>query len=315
LSCERSIAYCPDVKRALRWCAVALLALGGAAAAAFLTVYALSARRLQRVHAIRVVVPGTIPTDAASYTRGKHIATAMGSCTLCHGQDLGGQMLGNEGPIGTLAAPNLTPGRGGLGSTFTDADWVRSIRHGVHRDGTTLVIMPCEAFVYMNEPDTAALITYLKGLPPVDREMPRSRLGPLGRTLLVLGKFSVLIAEKTPHIAYPAVVTPGPTPDYGRYLANFTGCHGCHGFGLSGGRVAGPPDTPPAANLTPDPLTGIAKWTQADFVRAVRQGVRPNGRTIDPFMPWPYFAGLTDDEVTALWLYVRSVPPKPFGNK
>ena len=303
------------MQRGLRWGGIALLALGGAAAAACLIVYALSAWRLQRVHPVRVVVPRTISTDAASYARGKHIATAMGSCTLCHGQDLGGQMFGDEGPIGTLAAPNLTRGRGGVGRTFTDADWVRGIRHGVHRDGTTLLIMPCEAFVYMNEPDLAALITYLRALPPVDREMPRSRLGPLGRTLLVLGKFSVLIAEKTPAMAYPAVVTPGPTREYGRYLANFTGCHGCHGFGLSGGSVAGPPDTPPASNLTPDPLTGIASWTHTDFVRAVRQGVRPDGRAIDPFMPWPYFAGLTDDEVTALWLYVHSMPPKPFGNK
>ena len=224
-------------------------------------------------------------------------------------------MLSDGGPMGTLAAPNLTSGKGGLGATFTDADWVRGIRHGVHRDGTTLLIMPCEAFVYMNERDLGDLIAYLKHLPPVDRQMPRVHLSALGRTLLVLGKFSVLIAEKTPRLPYPAVVEPGPTAAYGRYLANFTGCHGCHGFGLSGGRVAGPPDEPPASNLTPDPATGIAHWTQDDFARALRQGVRPDGRAIDTFMPWPYFAGLTDDEVTALWLHVRSVPPRPFGNK
>jgi hypothetical protein len=72
---------------------------------------------------------------------------------------------------------------------------------------------------------------------------------------------------------------------------------------------------PRASNLTPDPTTGIAHWTQDDFARALRQGVRPDGRAIDTFMPWPYFAGLTDDEVMALWLHVRSVPPRPFGNK
>jgi mono/diheme cytochrome c family protein len=305
----------PHVKRAARWSGVALLVLCGLVLTAALVVYALSTLRLQRVHPVTVVVPRTIPADPAAVARGKHVAGAMGSCTLCHGQDLGGQMLGDDGPMGTLAAPNLTSGKGGLGATFTDTDWVRGIRHGVHRDGTTLLIMPCEAFVHMNERDLGDLIAYLKQLPPVDREMPRVHLSPIGRTLLVLGKFSVLIAEKTPRLPYPAVVEPGPTAAYGRYLANFTGCHGCHGFGLSGGRVAGPPDVPPASNLTPDPTTGIAQWTQDDFARALRQGVRPDGRSIDTFMPWPYFAGLTDDEVTALWLHVRSVPPRPFGNK
>ena len=113
--------------------------------------------------------------------------------------------------VGYWAAPNLTSGRGGLGASFTDADWVRAIRHGVHRDGTTLLVMPSEAFVYMNEPDTAALIAYLERLPPVDREMPSSRLGPLGRTLLVVGRFSILTAEKTPALGYPEVVDPAPT--------------------------------------------------------------------------------------------------------
>lgn len=301
--------------RVLRWSGVALLGLAGLTAVAALTVYGLSARRLQRVYPVTIVLPRAIPAEAAAVDRGRHIATAMASCTLCHGPDLGGQMLGAEGPIGVLAAPNLTRGHGGLGTSFTDTDWVRAIRHGVHRDGTTLLVMPCEAFVYMNEPDTADLIAYMKQLPPVDRDMPRSRLGPLGRTLLVLGKFSILIAEKTPALGYPPVVAPGPTAAYGRYLANFMGCHGCHGFGLSGGRVAGPPNTPPATNLTPDPQTGIARWTEGDFARAVRQGVRPDGRPIDPFMPWQYFAGLTNTEVAALWQYVRTVPPKPFGNK
>src|SRR5215212_5556832 len=187
--------------RMLRWGGIVVLALCVLTSAAALTVYGVSARRLQRVYPVTVVVPRTIPTDAAALARGRHIATAMGSCTLCHGQDLGGQMLGEPGPLGTLAAPNLTGGRGGLGATFTAADWVRGIRHGVHRDGTTLLIMPCEAFVYMNERDVADLIAYLTQLPPVDREMPRTHLGPLGRTLLAVGKFSVLIAEKTPRMA------------------------------------------------------------------------------------------------------------------
>jgi mono/diheme cytochrome c family protein len=278
-------------------------------------VWVLSSRRLNRVYAADVVVPRSIPSDPTSVARGEHLARAMASCAMCHGDDLGGRLIRPPGRIGTLAAPNLTRGEGGLGRTFTHADWVRGIRHGVHRDGTTLILMPSEAFVYMNESDVAALVSFLEQLPPVDRVMPPTRLALAGRALLVAGQFSTLIAEKTPPLPYPAVVAPGPTTEYGRYIANFTGCHGCHGFGLSGGPVPAPPGTPPAANLTPDPATGIATWTEADFERALRHGVRPDNRPIDVFMPWPVFSRMTDEEVKALWAYLRTVPAKPFGNK
>ena len=149
------------MRRVLRWCGIVVVVLCGIAAAAALAVYLVSSRRLQRVHPVTVVVPRALPADAGAYGRGKHLASAVASCTLCHGPDLGGQMLGEKGPLGTLAAPNLTGGKGGLGAGFSDADWVRSIRHGVHRDGTTFLVMPCEAFVYMNERDVADLIVYL----------------------------------------------------------------------------------------------------------------------------------------------------------
>jgi mono/diheme cytochrome c family protein len=288
--------------------AVVVLALLGAA-----TVAVASWRRIGRVHTVNVVVPRSIPSDTAAIERGKHLATAMGSCTYCHGPDLGGQMIQEPSLFGTLAAPNLTRGAGGLGATFTDADWVRAIRHGIHPDGTSLLVMPSEAFVLMNETDLADLIAYLKQLPPVDRDMPSSRLGPLGRTLLVAGQVS-LITDRTPLLPFPAIVPPGPTLEYGRYLAGYTGCIGCHGPGLSGGSVEGPPGAPPAANLTPDP-TGLANWTETDFDHALRRGVRKNGTPIDIFMPWPNYSGMTDDEVKALWLFVRSVPARPLGNK
>jgi mono/diheme cytochrome c family protein len=299
--------------RLFRWIGIVVAAVLALVLLAAAFVAVVSWRRISRVHTVNVVVPRTIPTDAAAVEHGKHMATATGSCTDCHGPDLGGNVLQEPSAFGTLAAPNLTRGAGGLGGAFTETDWVRAIRHGVHRDGTSLLVMPSEVFVFMNETDLADLIAYLKQIPAVDRTMPPSRLGPLGRALLVAGQVS-LITDRTPSLPFPAIVPPGPTLEYGRYIASYAGCIGCHGPGLSGGYVEGPSGAPPAANLTPH-SSGLENWTETDFEHALRRGVRKNGTPIDIFMPWPNFSGMTDVEVKALWLYLRSVPAKAFGNK
>ncbi|GAB3220662.1 hypothetical protein [Spirosoma arcticum] len=67
----------------------------------------------------------------------------------------------------------------------------------------------------------------------------------------------------------------------------------------------------PAANLTP---TGIGSWRETDFFRTLRTGKRPNGQELHPSMPWPQVGMMTNDELHAIWLYLKSVPPKPFGN-
>ena len=152
----------------------------------------------------------------------------------------------------------------------------------------------------------------LRAREPVDREVPRSHFGPLGRFLLAAGKLNILVAPKTADYKYAARVEPTESAEYGRYLADITGCHGCHGFGLSGGQVAGPPGLPPASNLTP---TGIGAWTEADFSRALREGKRPDGSSINEFMPWRNFAHMTEAEVRALWFYLQTVPGKAFGGK
>ena len=76
--------------------------------------------------------------------------------------------------------------------------------------------------------------------------------------------------------------------------------------------MAGPPGLPPASNLTP---AGIGSWTEVDLTRALREGKRPDGSQLDEFMPWKVFRGMTDAEIHAVWLYLRSVPARPFGNK
>jgi mono/diheme cytochrome c family protein len=88
---------------------------------------------------------------------------------------------------------------------------------------------------------------------------------------------------------------------------------GCHGENLAGGPiVGGDPSWPPAANLTPAP-GGIGGWTLAQFDTALRQGKRPDGRSLAAPMAAvvPYARNLTEVELEALWKYLRSIPPVP----
>ncbi len=128
-----------------------------------------------------------------------------------------------------------------------------------------------------------------------------------------MGKLSILVAEKTPHQTPFARLSPDSAIAYGRYLADISGCRGCHGQYLSGGRVIGPPGTPMASNLTPAGNT--RQWTEAAFIRTLRTGKRPNGEPINDFMPWQLAGRMSDEELHAIWLYLKSVPPRETGNR
>jgi len=273
-------------------------------------VYVLSERRLGR----RYPVPApsvSARTDSMALARGQHLYRTI-TCATCHAADGGGAIYADEGSIGIMAGPNLTSGRGGVAPLRSDADWARAIRHGVRQDSTSLIVMPSEVFTHLSDADLSALLGWLRHLPPVDRELPSSRFRWLGRALLAAGRLNILVAPKTPPEANRAGVTQAPTADYGRYLADISGCHGCHGYGLSGGTVAGPPGLPPASNLTP---AGLSGWTAARFADVMRTGRRTDGSTLDEFMPWKEFRHMTDDDLMALWLYLQSVPARPFGGK
>ena len=244
---------------------------------------------------------------------GAHIAETRG-CRDCHGQDLGGGLFADAMPVMQLYGTNLTPA--GAGATYTDADWVRAIRHGIGPDGKALLFMPSYEYYYTGDRDLAALIAYLKSLPAVEREVPESKVGPLGRALYVMGKLPLLAAELIDHEAPRPVAPPrGATLEYGEYLA--MNCIGCHGDGFSGGLIPGvPPEWPAAANIPPDPETGIGGWSREQFVAAFTTGVRPDGRQIQPqFMPWPNFAQFEPDEVEAVWMYLQTVPAKEHGGR
>ncbi len=245
----------------------------------------------------------TIPTDSASIARGRHLASIIGKCTDCHGDNLAGRPLA-MGPVGTFVPLNLTSGKGGV-APLSDADWVRAIRHGVAPDGRSLLFMPSMVYQSFTAADLGAVIAYVKSVPPVDNELPKPIVGPIGRLLIVRSPQRLIPASGLDHEApLPAAITEGPTVEYGKYLTVVGGCVYCHGENLKGGIKEGPPGTPASADLTP---TGpLGKWTEADFRKALRVGMRPDGSVIDPFMPWRFTRDMTDDEITAVWAFLQT---------
>lgn len=114
-------------------------------------------------------------------------------------------------------------------------------------------------------------------------------------------------------LPHPPAPTPGPNAQYGEYLSYVSGCRACHGDHLSGGHIPGTPSSfKNASNLTP---TGIGHYSEADFTRAPREGVRPGGIPIDTLMPVRDFKSMNDDEIHALYAYLRTVPPREYGNR
>jgi len=274
------------------------------------TLYGLSERRLNKRYAV-TALPVAPRSDSVAIARGEHLYRSL-TCALCHAEDGGGAVYSDAGPIGFLAGANLTRGRGGVAAARSDVDWVRAIRYGVRQDSTSLIVMPSEVFTHLNDADLGAILAFLRQLTPVDRELERSHFRWLGRAMLATGRMNILVAPKTHGDIARSSVPEGVTKQYGRYLADIAGCHGCHGFGLSGGTVAGPPGLPPASNLTP---TGLGTWTEQQFVTVMRTGKRPDGTALHEFMPWRAFRNMSDVELGALWIYLRSVPAKAFGGK
>lgn len=298
----------------LRWAVRIVAALVTLVIVAIAALYVISNSRLHRVWNV-TPEPVAIPTDSASVAWGKHIAAIHG-CAGCHTANLGGEVFIDAPPMARLYARNLTPGRGGIGKAFTDADWVRAIRHGVKPDGHALLFMPSQEFYSLSDRDLGSLIAYLKTLPPVDTTWPDNSVGPVGRALYLSGQVPLVPAELINHAAPRPVAPPmGETVEYGKYLA--MACVGCHGEHFSGGLVPGaPPGMLPARNLTPDSTTGIGMWSLKDFRIAIQYGQLPNGAMLDSLaMPIPITRQFNDTESAALYAFFMSLPPRPYGTR
>ncbi|HEY2804957.1 MAG TPA: cytochrome c [Gemmatimonadales bacterium] len=252
-----------------------------------------------------------IPSDSASLARGAHLVEAVAKCKDCHRPNFGGGVFIDQAVFARLYAPNITPA--GVVAHFSDPDWIRAIRHGVLPSGRGAIIMPADAYIYMSDSDLADVIAYVKSVPPVQAAWPEPRFGPVGKVLLAMNNLPMIPAARIDHgrfrFTFPAIDT---TPEYGHYLARIGGCAACHNAAFSGGpNPAGPPDSPPPMNLTP---IGLAGWSEPMFITVLRQGKKPDGSAINnDFMPWQSSGKMTDAEIHAIWLFLRSLPPKQTG--
>jgi cytochrome c553 len=293
------------MQKILKWIGLVLGSALGLIILAALVLFVIGQMRFSKVYDFP---PSnlTLPTDAASLEYGKHRAETL--CQGCHGADLGGiNNWFSAAPLGTIDSANLTSGVGGIGGEFTTEDYVRAIRHGIDRDGKPLFMPAVTSTAYLSDEDLAAIIAYLKTIPPVDHKTNGKHFTPLASVLLAAGQLGKLPVEAVSHDIHVSAPARGVTIDYGKYLMDTNDCRTCHGQELAGGKFPDPTIPIITPNLTPGSELGF--WTEEQFMNAIRTGTTPSGHNLDPeHMPWQVYKLFTDDELKAIWMYLQSLP-------
>jgi hypothetical protein len=252
-------------------------------------------------------------TEPVALARGEHVAEAVGGCSGgdCHGTDYAGGKTIDAGPVGKITGPNITSA--GLGAAYSDGELFRLLRHGLKKDGRSVRFMPTHHINWLSDADLTAAISYVKTRPPVDKPNGPFEIGLLGKVLDRQDLFELDVARRIDHDKIELAGPPAPDATYGRFLAR--GCVGCHGAGFAGGPIPGaPPTLPTPLNITPD-ATGLKGWSYADFDKLLVEGIRKNGKKLDPFMPITAYKKLDEIEKKALWAYLESLPARPFGER
>jgi mono/diheme cytochrome c family protein len=247
-----------------------------------------------------------IPDDSASLAKGEKWTQIL--CAGCHGDNLAGFTMFEDPAIGQIDGSNLTPGKGGIGTSYTDMDWLRAIKHGVKPDGSAAIVMPSIDYSYMGDEDLGSLIAYLKTLPPIDNEvLNEPKLTTMAKIMASFGAFGTLFsAEEIDHNMGSAFVPViGETVEYGTYLVNVFGCRTCHGLGMNGGKDPDP-NAPFGPNITPG--GNLGNWSTSEFIVSMRTGTTPEGRKMTKYMPWKGLSNMSDEELIAVYKYLQSLP-------
>ena len=288
------------IKRTL----IGAVALVGVAAVAVFGMAMLGDRKLERKIDVTVAEVALVG-DPASVERGGYLYRSRG-CGDCHGLDGAGKVVVEDGGM-LIRAPNLTGGPGSVTTAYKPVDWVRAIRHGIKPSGRPLMVMPSEDYNRFTDADLAAVVAYIRQLPPKTGEGAIIRLPLPVRVLYGAGQVKDA-AEKIDHRLPPAQpVAEGVTAAHGAYVAN--GCTGCHRADLSGGKIAGaPPSWPAAARLAPGEGSVMSRYPDAaSFAAMMKTGKRPDGSAVSEVMPFASLREMSDVDVRALDLHLTTM--------
>jgi mono/diheme cytochrome c family protein len=269
----------------------------------------LSERKMDRIVDVEVT---PIALASSDLQRGEYLFITR-ACSECHGKDGGGHVMVDDPKGGLLLrAPNITRGSSAVAS-YTDADWLRLLRHGVKPSGRPAFIMPSEDYSQMADEDVAALVSYIRSLPAAPENNAEFRLPLMMKALYAFGVIQDS-AEKIDHTRPAPTRVPEDIHEKGEYVANV--CSGCHGQGLAGGKIPGaPPAWPAAANLTSAPDGAMVRYSSVDaFREMMRTGKRTDGTPIT-VMPFENFKAMNDSELDALFTFLKTLPPKASGSR
>ncbi len=257
--------------------------------------------------------------------RGRYIATALSGCVYCHsqhdwsvagtpiipGSEGAGEVLPYNDLPGRIVAPNLTPDPETGAGNWTDDQLARSIREGIGHDGRALFpIMPYTHYREMSDEDLASVIVYLRSLPAVRYELPKTE---------IIFPVKYLIGSVPEPVTSPVGDTDTSDPvKRGSHLVNLAGCIDCHtpqvkgenlpGLEFAGGALfSGPWGSAASANLTPD-ATGIPYYDETLFLQVMHSGY-VHARPLNPIMPVMVYTNLTDSDLKAMFAYLRTLKP------
>ncbi len=278
-------------------------------------------------------VPVQIDSSPKQVERGRYLSHHVSVCMDCHStrnwdffsapivpgtEGQGGEAFTEAiGLPGNIYSKNITPTRM---RSWTDGELVQAITEGYSKEhGAQFPIMPYPWYGTMTQEDAHAVVAYLRTLPPLQNEVPDTELNfPLN-----------IIVRTMPRPATPTpTVNPNDELSYGKYLTTIAACEACHtptqrgdkieGLDFAGGFKFPLPSggTVFSSNITPDSETGIGSWSREQFIQkfksfaseqAQNQPVSPN--TFNTVMPWTMYAGMTEQDLGAIYTYLRSLQP------
>jgi len=257
--------------------------------------------------------------------RGRYIFNSAAGCIDCHSEhDPNGQdhlvlpTMQGSGTVmplsdlpGRVVAPNLTSDPETGAGTWSDDQLARAIREGIGHDGRALFpLMPYEHYKRMSDEDLAAVVVYIRSLPPIHHEVPKTE---------IIFPVKYLINSVPEPISAPVAAPDRANQvQWGAYVVNMGGCVDCHtpmdrgqpiaGLEFAGGQVfQGGWANTVSANITPDP-SGISYYDEALFIQVMRTGF-VKARKLNSLMPIDEYKNMTDEDLKAAFAYLRTVKP------